>query len=33
MSNLLLNKTGVILDVKGKLDRNNIPDGIKLWRL
>jgi UDP-N-acetyl-D-galactosamine dehydrogenase len=33
MSNLLLNKTGVVLDVKGKLDRNNIPDGIKLWRL
>ncbi len=33
MAGLLENKTGTILDVKAKLDRSNIPDGISLWRL
>lgn len=33
MAGLLENKTGAILDVKAKLDRNNVPDGIRLWRL
>jgi hypothetical protein len=29
----LINKAGVIIDVKAKLDRNRVPKGIKLWRL
>ena len=33
ISNLLNNKTGVVIDVKGKLDRNQIPENISLWRL
>lgn len=33
MANLLKNKTGTILDVKAKLDRSKVPNGIKLWRL
>lgn len=33
ISNLLSNKTGVVIDVKGKLDRNQIPENISLWRL
>ena len=30
---LLENKTGAVMDVKAKLDRNKIPEGITLWRL
>ena len=30
---LLENKTGTVIDVKAKLDRNKIPEGITLWRL
>ena len=30
---LLENKTGVVIDVKAKLDRNKVPEGITLWRL
>jgi UDP-N-acetyl-D-galactosamine dehydrogenase len=33
ISNLLNKKTGVVIDVKGKLDRNQIPENITLWRL
>lgn len=33
ISSLLENKTGVVIDVKARLDRNTIPDGISLWRL
>lgn len=33
ISNLLNKKTGVVIDVKGKLDRNKIPENITLWRL
>ena len=33
MAALLENNTGIILDVKAKLDRSNIPKGITLWRL
>ena len=33
MAGLLENKTGTILDVKAKLDRSSVPDGIRLWRL
>ena len=30
---LLKNNTGAVIDVKAKLDRNKIPEGIALWRL
>ena len=30
---LLENKTGAVIDVKAKLNRNKIPGGISLWRL
>ena len=30
---LLENTTGAVIDVKAKLDRNKIPEGITLWRL
>ena len=30
---LLKNKTGAVIDVKAKLERNNVPEGISLWRL
>ena len=30
---LLENKTGAVIDVKAKLDRNKVPEGITLWRL
>jgi UDP-N-acetyl-D-galactosamine dehydrogenase len=30
---LLENKSGAVIDVKAKLDRNMIPEGITLWRL
>ncbi|MGZ8944553.1 MAG: nucleotide sugar dehydrogenase [Methylococcaceae bacterium] len=33
MAGMLENKTGTILDVKAKLDRSKIPQGIKIWRL
>ncbi len=33
MEGLLKNKTGTVLDIKAKLDRSNVPKGIKLWRL
>jgi UDP-N-acetyl-D-galactosamine dehydrogenase len=33
ISGLLENKTGAVIDVKAKLDRNMIPEGITLWRL
>jgi len=33
MTSLLENNTGVVIDVKAKLDRFNIPDGVTLWRL
>jgi len=33
ITDLLENKTGVVIDVKAKLDRYKIPKGITLWRL
>jgi len=33
ITDLLENKTGVVIDVKAKLDRHKIPKGITLWRL
>jgi UDP-N-acetyl-D-galactosamine dehydrogenase len=33
ITGLLENQTGVVIDVKARLDRNTIPDGISLWRL
>ncbi len=33
ITGLLENKTGVVIDVKARLDRNQVPDGISLWRL
>ncbi len=33
IESLLENKTGPVIDVKAKLDRNKIPEGITLWRL
>ena len=33
IASLLENKTGAVIDVKAKLDRNMIPEGITLWRL
>ena len=33
ISGLLVNNTGAVIDVKAKLDRNNVPEGISLWRL
>lgn len=33
MTGLLKNNTGTILDVKAKLDRTKVPNGITLWRL
>ena len=33
IASLLENKAGAVIDVKAKLDRNMIPEGITLWRL
>lgn len=33
VSGLLEDQTGIVVDVKSKLDRTNIPEGITLWRL
>jgi UDP-N-acetyl-D-galactosamine dehydrogenase len=33
IEDLLENKTGAVIDVKAKLDRNKVPKGITLWRL
>lgn len=33
ITDLLENKTGVVIDVKAKLDRYKVPKGITLWRL
>lgn len=33
MADLLKNGTGIVLDVKAKLDRRKVPEGIRLWRL
>lgn len=33
IAGLLENKSGVVIDVKAKLERNNAPKGITLWRL
>lgn len=33
ISGLLKDKSGVVLDIKARLDRNKIPEGITLWRL
>jgi len=33
MADLLENKMGAILDVKAKLDRSKVPNGVRLWRL
>jgi hypothetical protein len=33
MTGLLKGRTGVVLDVKGRLDRAAQPAGIALWRL
>jgi len=33
MAGLLENRTGIVLDIKAKLDRNKVPKGIRLWRL
>lgn len=30
---LLENKTGIVLDIKAKLDRSKVPESIRLWRL
>jgi UDP-N-acetyl-D-galactosamine dehydrogenase len=32
LSEMLLNAMGVVVDVKGQLDRNAVPPGIELWR-
>ena len=33
LTNLLENESGIIIDVKAKLDRDKVPTGITLWRL
>jgi UDP-N-acetyl-D-galactosamine dehydrogenase len=33
ITGMLENRTGVVIDVKARLDRTQIPDGIVLWRL
>lgn len=33
LTGLLENHTGVVIDVKAKLDRGNVPNGVTLWRL
>lgn len=33
MTQLLVNQAGIVIDVKGKLDRDTIPDNIRFWRL
>lgn len=33
ISALLENRSGVVMDVKARLDRGSLPDGISLWRL
>jgi UDP-N-acetyl-D-glucosamine/UDP-N-acetyl-D-galactosamine dehydrogenase len=33
ITGLLENNTGAVIDVKAKLDRNKVPEGITLWRL
>ena len=33
ITGLLENNTGTVIDVKAKLDRNKVPEGITLWRL
>lgn len=33
LENLLQDNTGIVMDIKAKLERNNTPKGIKLWRL
>jgi UDP-N-acetyl-D-galactosamine dehydrogenase len=33
ITGMLENRTGVVVDVKARLDRTQIPDGIVLWRL
>jgi UDP-N-acetyl-D-galactosamine dehydrogenase len=33
IAGLLENRSGVVIDVKARLDRTQIPDGIVLWRL
>ena len=33
MAQLLIDQAGIVIDVKGKLDRDTIPDNIRFWRL
>ena len=33
MAQLLIDQAGIVIDVKGKLDRDSIPDNIHFWRL
>ncbi|WP_020160622.1 MULTISPECIES: nucleotide sugar dehydrogenase [Methylobacter] len=33
LENLLHDNTGIVMDIKAKLERNKTPKGIKLWRL
>jgi len=33
LTGLLENHNGVVIDVKAKLDRDNVPNGVTLWRL
>jgi UDP-N-acetyl-D-galactosamine dehydrogenase len=33
MARLLKNGSGLVMDIKGRLDRSAIPPGVKLWRL
>ncbi|MDO9161147.1 MAG: nucleotide sugar dehydrogenase [Methylococcaceae bacterium] len=33
LTGLLDNNSGVVIDVKAKLDRGNVPNGVTLWRL
>jgi UDP-N-acetyl-D-galactosamine dehydrogenase len=33
VTRLLRNGRGIVMDVKAKLDRNNVPAGIELWRM
>ncbi|MGR8980863.1 MAG: nucleotide sugar dehydrogenase [Gammaproteobacteria bacterium] len=33
ISGLLEGRSGVVMDVKAKLDRDHVPEGIRLWRL
>lgn len=33
LTGLLHDKTGIVMDIKAKLERGEVPEGVKLWRL